>query len=300
MQQSVSNSLTRAGITNFAVQQSITAVSYVSLTRVVGMHIGSLHEQCLSSARYMFSGVSEWFPKASSESWDDDYIVLKIPRKDREMIAAEVPESGLRVSVNVCSELLSTDTGGRTTNSVVYVEVKPMASESLNWYLKMGNRLENFFSLFTGASVAVESMFIYRDQENAHVNVGHDKHSTRFQRIDSILYTPAQLANSLVIWLSARHGFEFVEYLALGVARKTKLFIETEFLTLAQALEGFHRTTAKATVVEKAEFRRVRKRIIKLLEDEHVDANLAERICESLPHANELKFATRLTLFVIP
>jgi hypothetical protein len=86
-----------------------------------------------------------------------------------------------------------------------------------------------------------------------------------------------------------------VESLVLGVVRKGKLFIETEFLSLAQALEGIHRVTERTPVADRAVFRQIRKKIVALLRQENVDPALSKRICDSMSHANDPAFASRLT-----
>ena len=79
------------------------------------------------------------------------------------------------------------------------------------------------------------------------------------------------------------------------MGRKGKLFLETEFLSLAQALEGVHRVTTHGGVVDRATFRQIRKKIVALLKQGKVDPLLARRICDSLSHANDLTFAGRLS-----
>ena len=60
--------------------------------------------------------------------------------------------------------------------------------------------------------------------------------------------TASELAKSISIWFGLPSQFQSVENLALGVLRKSELFYETEFLSLAQALEGFHRATTNTDV----------------------------------------------------
>ena len=170
-----------------------------------------------------------------------------------------IVESKAEISIKVTGVLTEgQNEGERSNRSVPYVEVAPSGPESLAWFQKMGTHLENFFSLLTGASCSLETMFVYRGEDNAHVVFRRNRHATRFDRSLCVMCAPGQLAYGLAHWLTMPARFDAVESLALVVLRKGKLFVETEFLALAQALEGFHRATEIKGVVSKAEFRRAR------------------------------------------
>jgi len=246
--------------------------------------------------RYTFSGLSDWLPKATSKTWDKDYITLKIPFKVEDILDFCVRESRIHVMLKVFSEFTSgLGDGARISKSVVYVDVETPLPESLIWYYQTGIRLENLFSLLTGASQALETFFVYRGEESAHVNFRRKKYVRPFDPRESVWCTSTQLASSIAHWLSESREFRRVESLVLGVVRKGKLFIETEFLSLAQALEGVHRVTERISVADRAAFRQVRKKIVALLKQENVDAALSKRICDSMSHVNDPAFASRLT-----
>src|SRR5579872_5709398 len=276
--------------------QSIAATTYMVSACVAGMHFGGSSEKCLNSARYTFSGLSDWLPKAASETWDKDYITLKIPFKLRDILDFSVRESRIRVSLKGFSEFTSgLPDGARISKSVNYVEVESPMAESLTSYYQIGNRLENLFSLLTGTSLALETFFVYRGEEDGHVNAKRRHRVRPFDPRECVWCTSDQLANAIAIWLSESQEFRRVESLVLGVLRKGKLFVETEFLSLAQALEGIHRVTEPTSVADKLVFRQVRKKIVALLKQEHVDPALSKRICDSLSHVNDPAFASRLT-----
>lgn len=288
--------LDHPGLTHYGLGQSIEAIAYRISTCVTGMHLGGSSDKCLNSARYTFSGLSDWLPKAASEKWDKDYITLKIPFKAQEVLDFSVLESRVRVALKVFSQFTSSlADGGRISKSVAYVEVESPEPESLIWYYEIGNRLENLFSLLTGASLAIETLFVYRGEENAHVNAKRNSHVKAPDPFECVRCSSNQLANCIAIWLSESREFRRVESLVLGVVRKGNLFVETEFLSLAQALEGIHRVTEHTPVVGRAIFRQIRKKIVTLLVVENVAQALADRICDSMSHVNDPTFASRLT-----
>ena len=103
-----------------------------------------------------------------------------------------------------------------------------------------------------------------------------------------------QLAHAIAIWSCLPSKFDSVENLALEVLRKSKLFMETEFLALAQALEGFHRATTNTSAADRPTLRKVRKAIRAALDAQGIAPELKEKICNSMAHAGEPELAQRL------
>jgi hypothetical protein len=284
------------GRKDFGLEQSIVATTYRAMVCVMGMHLGGVNDKCLNSARYTFSGLSEWLPRAASESWEKEHIVLKVPLHERDIFAFGLRESRIDVSLKVFPELTNSESdGGRLSRSVPYVEIGSADVECLSWFRHIGNRLENLFSLLTGTSQSLEMIFVYRGEDGGQIIEKRNTHARPFDPRECVHCTASEIANSMAIWLCEPPRFRSVENLALGVVRKSKLFVETEFLSLAQALEGFHRATTQTHVSGKAAFRQVRKKIVKLLTEESVEVGLAKRICDSMAHANDPTFASRLT-----
>jgi len=237
------------GSTNFAVGQAIRARSFRVLSCLGGMYINGINDRCLTSAKYSFEGLSAWFPQAFDEKWDTDQIVVTIPMDPCQIQDVCLLDSRLRISVKVVSELTSgKDDPSRLSRSIASIEAESPSPESLAWYRRIGGRLENLFSLLTGGSVAMDTLFVYRGDESGHLITKRTGSVRHFDRLQCVMCTPSQLAQAIVTWICLPSKFDSVESLALEVLRKSKLFIETEFLALAQALEGFHRATTNAAV----------------------------------------------------
>jgi hypothetical protein len=283
------------GLADYSSSQSIMASAYRATVCITGIHLGGISEKSVTSARYTLTGLGDWLPEARTESWEDDYVVQRVPIEAKEIVAFALRENRVHVSLKVFSELTNSEIdGARVHRSIPYVEIESSTPESLSWYLDIGNRLENLFSLLTGTSLALETMFVYRGEESGHVIAKRNTHVEPFARFDCVRCTPSQLANAIAIWLCESQEFRSIENLALGVLRRGKLFTETEFLSLAQALEGFHRVTTPKAVLNKAVIRKVRKKFAVLLKEENVDATLAEKLCISMSHANDPSFSSRL------
>jgi len=283
------------GLHDTASGHWVEANSYRASVLVSGMHFGGMEDRTLTHARFTFTGLGEWLPGPPTEVWETEHIVLKIPLNEHEVFSLGVRETLVHVSLKIVSEIKSNeDDGSRITRPVAFIEIQSVEPESLNWYFAIGNRLENFFSLLLGASLAMETLFVYRGEEAGHVVSKRRRVVEKMGALDCVRCTTSQLAHATAVWLSQPEEFRSVENLALGVLRKGDLFYETELLSLTQALEGFHRVTSEPIPVDKATLRRVRRSYAALLRQEGVDEVLASRLCAAMAHANDPTFASRL------
>jgi hypothetical protein len=282
--------------TNFTVGRTIKAKSFKVLSCLGGMHINGIDDKCLTSARYTFEGLSAWFPQAFDEKWDTDQIVVTIPMEPRQIQGFCLLDSRIHISIKVGSELTSGNDGpSRLSRSIASIEAQSPNPESLAWYRRIGGRLENLFSLLTGGSVAMHTLLVYRGDERGHLIAKRTGSVRHFDRLQCVMCSPNQLGQAIVTWLCLPSKFESVESLALEVLRKSKLFIETEFLALAQALEGFHRATTNTSAADRLTLRNVRNAIRLTLDAQAIKPELKEKICNSMMHAGDPTLATRLT-----
>jgi hypothetical protein len=141
----------------------------------------------------------------------------------------------------------------------------------------------------------MDTLFVYRGDESGHLITQRTGDVRRFDRLQCVMCSPNQLAQAIVTWICLPSKFDSVESLALEVLRKSKLFIETEFLALAQALEGFHRATTNTSATDRLTLRNVRKAIRLTLDARAIEPELKEKICNSMMHAGDPTLATRLT-----
>jgi hypothetical protein len=240
--------------------------------------------------------LNAWFPVAFDEKWESDRIVVTIPMKQREIQDFCLIDSRVRIKINLVPEFSSLEEGpSRLSKSRAFIEVETPAPECLGWYRRIGARLENLFSLLTGGSVAADTLLVYRGGESGRLVAKRPGSVRHFDRMQSVWCAPHQLAQAIATWLCLPPKFDSVESLALEVLRKSKLFMETEFLALAQALEGFHRATTNMSATDRLTLRKVRKAIRATLDAQPVDAELKDKICNSMMHAGDPNLAARLT-----
>lgn len=280
---------------NFPLRQSIASRTFRVLSVLEGMHVDGIEAKCLDLAKFSFAGLSDFLPSAFIEEWKAEQIVVTIPQEPREIQDFSLCSSKLRITIRAVPELTSGETDlSRLSKSVVSIEARFPQPESLDCYRRLAGRLENLFSLLTGGSVALETLFVYRGEESGHLITKRSGPPSRFDRMHNVGCSSTQLAQAIATWLSQPPKFDDVESLALEVLRKSKLFVETEFIALAQALEGFHRATMETGTTDRPILRRIRKAVRSALDAQAIDPDLKERICISMMHANDPTLTTRL------
>ncbi len=284
------------GLTSYVENpQSVVSTDYLAIALISGLHTGGFDDRCIDSARYSFTSVAEWLITPPDEKWGEKHVIITVPSVETDLLDFCVASSRTRIQLKIRHELTTgEERWSRLTRPVAFIEVTPPDSESLSWFVGFGNRLENLFSLLTGTSLGMETLFIYRGEQSGTLIRKQHEYVRRYEFFDSVRYTHSQLAHSIATWMSVSDGFREIENLLLGVLRKGKLFIETEFLSLAQALEGFHRATGEEMRHDKADFRALRKRIEKFLAEQNVNEETAERVNSAISFANQTSFRSRL------
>ena len=90
-------------------------------------------------------------------------------------------------------------------------------------------------------------------------------------------------------------GIRPAENLIYGTIRHSSLFVETEFLTLAQAIESFHRLTDKSTVVEPQVFAQVKEDLFGFISQQSwANSAIGDRCKEATNFLNDPTFKTRI------
>ena len=180
---------------------------------------------------------------------------------------------------------------------ITLIRVTPRVPQSLEWFLEVAPRIENLFTLFIGTSVEVRSIQISVGEASGRVVVKRRRRKQKINLQSWVRCDSSKISDALSRWLALSEGQQPVERTILGMLRRSSLFVEPEFLALAQALEAYGRLRFPAELVTKTVFKpklRAIKEAIDCICDE--DENLSTRFKELINHANETSFGNRLRL----
>src|ERR1035437_1084854 len=147
--------------------QSVVSTDYHAAALVSGMHTGDFEDKCIERAHYTFTSLAEWLITPLNEEWSETHITIKVPLQVTDVIDFCVGLNRTRIELKVHHQLTTgEEPWSRLTSPVAFVKVTPPEPESLSWFVGIGNRLENLFSLLTGTSLGMETLFIYQGEHS--------------------------------------------------------------------------------------------------------------------------------------
>ena len=229
------------GITDLSTGQRIAMKQFRPSAAVMGIQLQSAETNQIHSTTYHFTKIQNWFPTALSIRWEEDSRGFVVPTKELEVFRFKCRELGAEIICEVRAR--GGVRAGRTAKikSDVQVRIIPDELKSLNWFNEVGSRLENFFALCIGTSVSLKTMELIEGEETGFFVRGLRRRKEKTNIQMWIRCPSSVLSTALDCWLSVPKEKRPVERTLLGMLRRSRLFLETEFLSLAQALEGFHR-----------------------------------------------------------
>jgi hypothetical protein len=262
---------------------------------IIGCHVDGDKRPLLESVSLQYSGIANWFPASTTTSFTAEGSNVFFPARPRTVLDLQVPAGPIRVSIEV-SQKPTFAPGGRPSvpKSEAVLLIEAPERKSFKWLLGLAYRFENFFSLCLGTSVRLNSILLKREGHEGWVlHYTRGKIQKPYHRV-WITAHASQLASAITTWMSAPEEFRFLENLIYGAIRHSSLFVETEFILLAQAIESLHRLTDSSTVVAPTFFRQALKALDELISKTCGSSPIAERFQDSIRHANEPAFQNRI------
>jgi hypothetical protein len=280
---------TGAGCLDFANGLEIKADRWRVGAAVMGLCLDSAESESIDHATFYFSKINKFLPVLPRLAITDEHFTFSAPRRGLPFFEF----SSLALGAEVTCKIFFRSSG---LKSVPQMRVVPRTPKSLDWFHLIGLRLENFFSMFLGTSVALTSLGLRKGKDDGWLvqNIPFRKEKVSLQ--SWVRCEPYEIARALAIWLAVPEEQQPVERTVLGMVRKSSLFMEAEFLGLAQALEGFGRLRFESGLIDADEFKNG---LSKLKEELHRiwgKSEIAKRCSDSLSGANESSYRHRLGL----
>jgi hypothetical protein len=290
------HSIGNPGLLNLPEGWEIRAPKYRVSACVAGLHMDSASAAIFKEAEFRFKGLDGWFQPSVELSFDERGVSVLYPKNVPPVVDCGIERLAVQLKIRVSPGAKFSSGGVHTARPQAYITITSEECHELDWFLSIGVRLERYFSLCLGTSVALTSMYLKTDKDqecSLIVRGGRSKHQTPDVRY-WIRCDAQDLQRTISAWLNTPEELEPVEVLLYETIRRTKLFVETEFLALAQAFESFHRVTDKSTLIAGAEFAEVMERLREFIAQTVGQPILAERLVSSMEHANEPSFRNRI------
>lgn len=265
---------------------------------LVGWHLASDSVDVLTSADLTYSGIDEWLPGCGALTSTEDSLTVTYPKRPPTVLDVCVLSKRLRVLIKINPNFQFRPGGKRySSRSEPVITLEPLEPKSLKWFVDTLHRLENLFSLCLGSSVRANAVRLVGQSKETESGWLVRPRGGRSQKPYVPIWVRGDgslLAIAISAWFSTPEEFVPLENLIYGTIRHSSLFVETEFLSLAQALESFHRITDRSTVVESPVFRQILKSLCQFISKTCGESPLANRLLDGIRHANEPTFQTRV------
>lgn len=273
-------------LTDFSKNIQIAGERWGVSSAVMGLQIDSAKSESIDAGAFYFTNIHEWLPSPTQMQFTEAGRSFILPSKALQIFKFQ--SSALEAEV-IC-EVFS-DTPSKT---VPRVRITPTKPRSVDWFVPIATRLENFFTLFLGTSVSAKSVQLFRGDRDDGWFI-RNKGRVRGEKTDYQAWVPhTRMVAALENWFSVPEEQRPVEKTVLGMVRKSSLFTETEFLALAQALEGFGRLRFERGLIPGDEFKAGLAKMQAHIAELWGETEIAKRCNEALNFANEASYGYRL------
>lgn len=267
---------------------------------LMGWHLANDIDEVLTAADLTYTGIGEWFPGCGAAiKFGDEATTVSVPKKRPTVLDVCILAKRLHLLIKIDPNL-EFKLGGKNfkAESEPIVMLEPAEPRSLQWFVELMHRLENFLSLCLGTSVRAKTMRLIGASEDTESGWLIRPRGGKVQEPSIAIWLrcdSSQLSSAVASWFSMSEEFTPLENLIYGTIRHSSLFVETEFLSLAQAIESFHRLTDKSTVVEPEVFEQVKEVLSGFISQQSwADSAIADRCKEAFNFANDPTFKARI------
>jgi hypothetical protein len=242
----------------------------------------------LTSGAFFLTNIQHWLPRPWSLNSTEEGRAYVLPAKPLLFFRF----CSLVLDAEVICEVFALRMG--RIKSVPQIRIIPRVPKSLDWFFFVGSRLENFFALFLGTSVSLKSVAVSQGNDSGWLVRKMQKRKQEIRHSIWVRCQGHEMAAALAVWLATPEEKRPVEKTVLGMLRRSALFVETEFLALAQALEGFGRLHFESNLIPKQEFKKGLSQVKDMLVKIWATAEIAKRCSDALATANEPSYSRRI------
>lgn len=248
----------RVRVTSSPLIPSDVGRSRAEINRLyVGAHFRRDQEILFNSQTVEFAYLEDWLgivPFQREFCIDPATTVLRIPRDKTQVLKVRMESEQANLVLNVRPTFEYNFKGEFNGGRRAWFVIQPDIPKSSDWFESCTRQLGDFLTLCVGKPVLPRRIAGYRSREGA---TGEEQEKIEIflrlmggkENADGIdglipMFYRAMMQNApgiIASWFSLQEKIEPVLGLLLGTYYSTHQYVETEFLTLMQALEIFHR-----------------------------------------------------------
>lgn len=279
----------------------------VSSLVIVGAHVSS--DTLYSEIRVRIPGLQIWIGRSgirqtliSKTEHSPAGMIYQIDGLPEEMVAVpNLPATlGWGVDKNFSGDLVSEI----SVKSSACLRIQPRQPQRLDWYFDQVGKATTLLAFMAGSPMSPDHIKAKAADSNLEVEVlvalrdakyCEHKSGSNFYMLRNDM--GADLGAVIMKWFELYDTFSAPSQLALSVLSSKDLWMHVEFLTLMQALEGFHRAIMPGLYTSESEYEAIRKTLSNAIPNtvkpDHKDALKAR-----IKYGNEISLRKRLDMLV--
>ncbi len=274
---------------------------------VIGAHI--VPQTLFSEIRVRIPGLQIWIGRSGVQQTIIDktedsplsviYHVVGLPEEVVEIPCVSAT-LGWGIDRNFSGDLISEI----SVTSSAFMRIQSNSPQLLDWFFEQIGKATTLLSFLAGAPMSPDHISAKIAESNVDVEVlvalregkyCTHKHAHDFYMLRNNM--EADLGAVFAKWFEFYSSVDMASQLALSVLNSKDLWLHVEFLTLMQALEGFHRATMPGLYTSENEYEPIRQALSNaipgIVASDHKDA-LKSRI----KYGNEISLRKRLVALV--
>lgn len=187
-----------------------------------------------------------------------------------------------------------------SVREVGYIKIRPAEPKAIDWYFGQMERVFSILALLAGTPMSYDQMKARPvGGSPLEVLVGRSavtycNFTDRGKFFISRQPIASEFGAIMGRWFEIYDTIEEAVQLSLSVLRSKALWPHVEFLSLIQALEGYHRCTSTSTLMNKADFQKVKDALYAALPASLSKAE-KDTLKSRISFGNEVSLKTRMT-----
>jgi ApeA N-terminal domain 1 len=185
------------------------------------------------------------------------------------------------------------------------LQIKPRKSQSLDWYIEQLGKITTLLTFLAGSPMSPARISAKVTDTGADVDVlvalGEAQYCTFKTGGDFYMLRSnmgVELGGVFAKWFEQYETIAMPSQLALSVLCSDKLWSHVEFLTLLQALEGFHRATMSGLYASEAEYESISSALSNAI-PKNTNSDHKEALKSRIKYGNEVSLRKRLEALVM-
>lgn len=223
------------------------------------------------------------------------YEVTRFPKE-----SIRVPALSATLDMRLGGEWSTDDFSSVSATVVGWMAIRPDSPQSLTWYFEQLSKLTTMLSLLAGTPMGPDSISASIDEAPTTASVLATLPNSKLCNYKNFhnFFVPRgamgiELSEVVVRWFAECLKVDMPSRLAMSILASEKLWLHVEFLSLVQALEGFHRGLYPSVYMSAAEYVPVRNAMSAAIPPT-VAEDHKEALRSRLRYGNEISLRKRL------